>query len=312
MRCACGGIPGPDGECDACRQRRLARERVLDHEQGALGGRVQEQACALAELLSARHELAEDQSLGADESPQSQVAPIPASGSLAVARQGLPTAPPAPACSPGTLRVPGSVVDSVAAAVAAGCIDEAFWILNGRAMFELLGVLKALTSKSGYGDVRSNAGAKGGARMEAAVAAVDLQAKGGPDQRRGLARIDRQAWHRSTRPTRRHPAVPREVRRHQRSRPRHRLLVLQGSNQRRLRRCGNRREEVGDQDERRVRRVPRQAWRKGGQRCRELRRCLARQEGNQNLDRRADEFEWRRHRDPGRHVAMPSRFRYAE
>jgi hypothetical protein len=47
-------------------------------------------------------------------------------------------------------------------------------------MFDLLGVLKDLSSKPGYGDIRSNAGAKGGARMEAAVAAVDLQAKGGP------------------------------------------------------------------------------------------------------------------------------------
>jgi hypothetical protein len=63
-----------------------------------------------------------------------------------VARQDAGAPPPCNA--PGTLRVPGSPVDSVAAAVAANCLDEAYGILN--------------------------------ARMLVAIKAVDLHAKGGP------------------------------------------------------------------------------------------------------------------------------------
>jgi hypothetical protein len=101
----------------------------------------------------------------------------PTAEPVTVARQGDGGAP---ACSPGTMRVAGSVADSVAASLAAGCIDEAFWILNGRAMFDLLPLLASLRGRPGYGDVRTNAAAKGGDRMATAVFVVDLQAGGSP------------------------------------------------------------------------------------------------------------------------------------
>ena len=93
-----------------------------------------------------------------------------------VARQ---PAPAAPACSPpGTLRVPGSLPDSVAAAVIANCLGEAYGILWGQAMYDLLPLLDALHGKPEFAAIRSSAAGMGGPRMVAAVGAVDARAKG--------------------------------------------------------------------------------------------------------------------------------------
>jgi hypothetical protein len=95
-----------------------------------------------------------------------------------VARQDAGAPPPCNA--PGTLRVPGSPVDSVAAAVAANCLDEAYGILNAQAMFGLLPLLDALRTRPEYAAIRSSAAGMGGPRMLVAIKAVDLHAKGGP------------------------------------------------------------------------------------------------------------------------------------
>src|SRR3954466_14340331 len=39
-KCACGGTPGPDGECEACRKKRLQRSAAGGPQAGARGGGV--------------------------------------------------------------------------------------------------------------------------------------------------------------------------------------------------------------------------------------------------------------------------------
>ncbi len=101
-----------------------------------------------------------------------------------VARQDAGAPPP---CNPpGTLRVAGSPVDSVAAAVAANCLNEAYGILNGQAMFGLLPLLDVLRTRPEYATIRSSAAGMGGPRILIAINAVDLHGKGpvsGPDLR---------------------------------------------------------------------------------------------------------------------------------
>lgn len=97
-----------------------------------------------------------------------------------VARQGTPpVAPPAgPACLPPGSRRAGNDADSVDQALQAGCLDEAFPILWGHAMYGLLTLLDALRSRSTYALIRANAAGRGGPRLLTAIHAVDLRAAG--------------------------------------------------------------------------------------------------------------------------------------
>ena len=56
-KCACGGTPGPTGECAACRRKRLQRERSFGRERapasGPSEGRASQQASLLDSLLPA-------------------------------------------------------------------------------------------------------------------------------------------------------------------------------------------------------------------------------------------------------------------
>jgi hypothetical protein len=95
-----------------------------------------------------------------------------------VARQAVGAASP---CNPpGTFRVAGSPADSVAAAVAANCLDEAYAVLNMQPMYSLLPLLDALRGRPEYPTIRSTAAGMGGARMLVAIKTADLHAKGGP------------------------------------------------------------------------------------------------------------------------------------
>jgi len=108
-----------------------------------------------------------------------------------VSRQQPPA--PAPAAGPGcTFRVPGNVLESVVASINAGTVPEAFCILNGRAMPELLNLLLAMKSRGVYAAYAGSGQAQGDPRMAAALHAVDLHTKGSPitgPELRGL--IDR-------------------------------------------------------------------------------------------------------------------------
>ena len=96
--------------------------------------------------------------------------------------------PAAPAClPPGARRVPGSDADSVDQAVIAGCLPEAYAILNGHAMFGLLPLLSSLRNRASFGQIRSSAAVMGGPRMVTAIAAVDLRSVGGPISARRCA-----------------------------------------------------------------------------------------------------------------------------
>ena len=89
--------------------------------------------------------------------------------------------PAAPACLlPGARRVPGSDVDSVDQAVTAGCLPEAYAILNGHARFGLLPLLSSLRNRASFAQIRSSAARMGGPRMVTAIDAVDLRSAGGP------------------------------------------------------------------------------------------------------------------------------------
>lgn len=108
----------------------------------------------------------------------------PAAATPVVARQ--PTPAPPPCNPPSVLRVPGSLPDSVAAAVAANCLNEAWGILWGQAMYGLLPLLDALRTRPEFATIRSSAAAMGGPRVIVAIQAVDLHAKGsisGPELR---------------------------------------------------------------------------------------------------------------------------------
>lgn len=109
---------------------------------------------------------------------------------LPVSRQ----VPVVPAASPCTLT--GSTpVEQVIDGFKQGtpsCVDEAWGILNSRAMFDLLPLLLALKNQGQWGTITTGAGPRGGPRMELAVHTVDLKTKGSPiktDELRDL--IDR-------------------------------------------------------------------------------------------------------------------------
>ncbi len=149
---------------------------------------------------------------------------------------------------PGRLvRVPGSPVDSMAAAVAANCLDEAYGILNAQAMFGLLPLLDALRTRPEYAAIRSSAAGMGGPRMLVAIKAVDLHAKGGPvtgpdlrdliDQMGGLPPDQRRD-------------ILRFIGKY--------AVITDG------------RDEVGGEDAGGVRRLPREAGRQGRRRCGEV------------------------------------------
>jgi hypothetical protein len=76
--------------------------------------------------------------------------------------------------------VPGSDADSVDQAVLAGCLPEAYAILNGHAVFALLPLLDSLRTRASFAQIRTSAAAMGGPRMITAVAAVDLKNRGSP------------------------------------------------------------------------------------------------------------------------------------
>lgn len=85
----------------------------------------------------------------------------------------------APACRPPGTRRAGDDADSVDQAARDGCMDEAFGILNGHAMFGLLPLLSALVARGSYAALKSAAPVMGGPRMTSAMAVAELKAKGG-------------------------------------------------------------------------------------------------------------------------------------
>ena len=99
---------------------------------------------------------------------------------LVVARQTPPVAPP------GRTPLQG-VVDALDSG-APTALDDAFMILNGRAMPELLALLADLHTRGRLGVIKTNAAGRGGPRMVVACSVVELRAAGppSPDQVRGV------------------------------------------------------------------------------------------------------------------------------
>ncbi|GLZ78942.1 hypothetical protein Afil01_37490 [Actinorhabdospora filicis] len=85
----------------------------------------------------------------------------------------------APKCRPPGTRRAGNDADSVDQAVRDGCVDEAFGILNGHAIFGLLPLLAALIPRGSFPALKAAAGGMGGPRMTTAITVAELKAKGG-------------------------------------------------------------------------------------------------------------------------------------
>lgn len=96
--------------------------------------------------------------------------------SLAVSRQPAPAAPACPLSDP--TSVSKSVINSLGKAGGPD-IREAFCILNGRAMFDLLPTLLEIAVAGKLAPIESNAAANGGPRMAVAVHAAKLKQAGG-------------------------------------------------------------------------------------------------------------------------------------
>jgi hypothetical protein len=99
---------------------------------------------------------------------------VPSGNAPVVSRDG-PDDPPD--CRPPGTRRAGSDADSVDGALKDKCLPEAYAILNSKAMFDLLPLLNALSTRATFATLKGSAEGMGGPRMVTAIAAAAQKGK---------------------------------------------------------------------------------------------------------------------------------------
>ena len=100
-----------------------------------------------------------------------------------------PTPVPGPATAPAVVLIGATPLEKAAdgfTQATPAALDQAWGILFGSAMYDLLPLMAGLKAKGFWGPITTDAAARGGTRLTNAVHAVDLKTKGSPITKDGL------------------------------------------------------------------------------------------------------------------------------